>query len=137
MPSGAECNINKTGENVLTDGNYSTLPDGAQYSGELSEVGLPSGQGKAVWPDGRTYEGSFKKGLMDGYGILICPEIYRYEGELKEGKMHGYGRITYINNLQYVGYWKDGVYHGQGTMIFPAGTAEPAEGLWVDGHFQG
>lgn len=39
-----------------------------------------------VWPNGRSYEGSFKNGKREGYGTFIWNTGAKYEGEWKDGK---------------------------------------------------
>ena len=43
------------------------------YEGRFSK-GLPDGDGKYTWADGRTYKGSWSKGIRKGQGTMIYPK---------------------------------------------------------------
>ncbi|CDW71335.1 phosphatidylinositol-4-phosphate 5-kinase-like protein [Stylonychia lemnae] len=62
---------------------------------------MKSNKGKAIYPDGSTYEGQFKSDKFDGYGVFTFASLpngskFKYDGYWKNGKMQGQG---YINDL--------------------------------------
>ena len=65
-----------------------TFPDGGLYIGTLDENGLPhSVRASCVWPDGRSYLGSWVNGTMSGIGTLYKNGVavrygYWWDGEL-------------------------------------------------------
>ena len=65
-----------------------TFPDGGLYIGTLDENGLPhSVRASCVWPDGRSYLGSWVNGTMSGIGTLYKDGVavhygYWWNGEL-------------------------------------------------------
>ena len=70
-------------------------------------IGLPFGEGKAVWKDGREYEGGFRKGLRhddDAFFKFATGDIY--EGVWRNDHMTE-GKITYMT-----GAYKGIVYEG-------------------------
>ena len=67
--------------------------------------GLADGQGKAVSPDGRTYEGSFQKGIFHGKGTYTIPNGIKYVGQWKDGERDGQGTHTFPDSSKYVGEW--------------------------------
>lgn len=68
--------------------NIFILPDGGSYYGELNGNGLPhSIDALGVWPDGRTYSGSWIDGTISGVGTMyrngeIVQHGYWWKGEL-------------------------------------------------------
>lgn len=64
------------------------FPDGGLYIGTLDENGLPhSVRASCVWPDGRSYLGSWVNGTMSGIGTLYKNGVavhygYWWKGEL-------------------------------------------------------
>jgi hypothetical protein len=80
-------------------------------AGEGKEGG-PTGQGTAVWPDGKVYVGEMKAGHPDGQGTM-----------------------TWRNGTKYVGDFKEGLANGRGTLTLPDGKVQ--DGLWKRGQFAG
>ena len=54
------------------------------------------GEGYLVFPDGSSYEGSFKHDVIDGYGLFEWKHKgHKYEGNWKDGRMEGGGEFTH------------------------------------------
>jgi hypothetical protein len=45
-----------------------------------------NGKGHTVWPDGKSYDGSYLDDKKDGFGIFIWENGKKYEGEWQNGK---------------------------------------------------
>lgn len=87
--------------------NIYPLPDGGSYFGELNENGLPhSMDALGVWPDGRTYSGSWINGTITGVGT-----------------MYQHGEI-----LHYGYWWKGELLHEFPIENAPAETPSPVQG---------
>jgi len=55
-----------------------------------------TGSGKALYPTGDTYEGTFVEGYRRGKGVYVHSKNGdRYEGHYEENKKHGFGKMTY------------------------------------------
>lgn len=77
----------------------------AKYMGPLSVVNYEGpkngenqmhGQGKVLFANGSTYEGSFKNDMLDGYGVLTDTTTGNvYTGEFKDDMRHGKGFFRY------------------------------------------
>lgn len=140
----------------LTTTPVATLPDGAQYYGEMSE-GLMHGQGEMQWPNGTSYSGQFEggefhgegtmrfvggehytgeftHGEITGFGQYYFNEKSSYSGELLNGRMHGTG--TFIDNSdKYVGQFQLGLYQGHG--VYTEANGDHFRGDFVNGQFTG
>ena len=87
------------------------------------------------YPDGSTYQGTWKNGKQDGYGIGKEDE-FTYEGEWKNGLPHGEGVLTdEKEGSVYEGDFVEGIATG-GTMEFDDGTMYGG-GLNEKGEFHG
>jgi len=134
-------------------GTYVLVTDAGE---KQTSVGF-SGKGKATYPNGDVYEGSFVEGVRQGKGTYKCRATgdtfegswennlktglarvtYKkrggfYHGYFKEGKREGEGTFKYANGDIYSGMWKDGLRHGPGTYVY-AGTKYELKGDWKDG----
>jgi hypothetical protein len=98
-----------------------TYPDGTIYIGEFLN-NRNHGFGTITYTNGKTYEGSWVKGVFEGSGIAKYSNGYVYEGEFLDGKYHGKGTLVYQKGYQYTGDWESGVRHGDGVATFPDGT---------------
>lgn len=45
------------------------------------------------WPDGKRYEGEYKKDKKHGQGTFYWPNGHKYEGGWVNGKQHGEGTL--------------------------------------------
>ncbi|XP_027715295.1 radial spoke head 1 homolog [Vombatus ursinus] len=135
------------------------LPYLGEYVGERNEQGERHGHGKAILPNGDTYEGQYEHGKRHGQGTYKFKNGARYIGEYQENKKHGqgtffyedgsqykgewvnderhgYGVYRYPNNDTYTGEWFAGQRHGQGTYFY-AETGSKYVGTWVNGQQEG
>jgi hypothetical protein len=124
-----------------------------QWSGSLQD-GLPHGEGRMDWPDGRSYvgpmragklhgegrfrgargelyEGTFTADTFTGQGTLNLPDGTRYRGDFVNWLAHGRGRLVDPAGMVYEGEFKNGLFDGQGTMRLPNG--EVRTGTWRKG----
>jgi len=89
-----------------------------KYTGQVNDEGLPHGKGKAVFSDGRIYEGPFVNGKCEGEKVVLTYENGdTFEGtfqdnDLKEGKF-----TNHQSGYYFKGTFRDGV---------------PDEGKWFD-----
>jgi len=59
-----------------------------------------TGQGKAMYVTGDTYEGTFVEGLRTGKGLYVFKKHGdSYEGKYEENRKHGFGKMIYRNNI--------------------------------------
>ena len=97
------------------------------YTGKCKK-GLAHGKGLAVGTD--TYEGRFLKGLPDGDGKYTWADGRVYEGSWTEGMRDGKGIMTYPTageNSIVTGYWKKDEYVG--TEFIPPYKVTRNQGL--------
>lgn len=79
---------------------------------------------KAVFADGRKYEGAWTDG-MNGEGGVIYPDGNRYGGHFKGGKRDGQGTMTFLDPVEGHGKW------GKKVKVVQI------EGLWSDDQMRG
>ena len=58
---------------------------------------MRQGHGFAVFNDGSTYKGKFKKDTMDGYGTFNWTQGNEYKGHFRDGQMDGAGVFKHSN----------------------------------------
>jgi len=80
-----------------------------QGRGEVEMVsGLLDGKGVLKWPDGSSYDGSFKTGVKEGNGIYTWRNGAVFTGNFKNGEANGYGVLKDpAGKVLYEGEWKD------------------------------
>ena len=61
-----------------------------------------------IYPDGRTYKGSFMNNLKHGFGIYTMPNGEKHEGHWKDNKKHGKGNFTNIRGQVKTAIWNRG-----------------------------
>lgn len=115
-----------------------------------------SGQGKAAYTNGDTYDGTYENGVRNGEGTYFYRNTrdkftgtfvdnqkvglgrvnYKaggfYHGYFKDGKRNGEGTFQYPNKDVYSGMWKDDKRHGKGTYVY-SDTKYELKGTWKDG----
>ena len=135
------------------------LGEKAAYTGQVLGGATPHGEGRAEWPDGSYYEGSFQQGIPWGQGTyyksqdqsLYTGDFYagfaqgegvlkygngdRYEGQFAGGQMHGKGTYTFKSGDQYVGQLTFGTFQGEGTYTYA--TGEKYIGQFENNKFHG
>lgn len=98
------------------------------YEGERNEAEERHGNGKAVLPNGDTYEGEYQYGLRHGKGTYRFKSGARYIGDYAKNKKHGQGEFIYPDGSRYAGSWQDDLRNGQGTYYYVNG--DTFEGEW-------
>ena len=74
-----------------------------------------NGYGIFKWPDGRKYEGDYKKDKKEGFGIYYWPDGRIFRGNWFNGKQHGEGEFYDPRT----GIWKKGKWeNGKKTMFY-------------------
>lgn len=68
---------------------------------------VTNGYGVFTWPDGRRYEGEWRKGKENGYGILSWPDGRRYEGHWNNNTRDGYGVEIKADGTVQSGLWRN------------------------------
>jgi len=59
-----------------------------------------TGQGKAFYENGDTYDGTYVEGLRRGKGTYTWKKFGdTFEGQYEENKKHGFGKLTYRSNV--------------------------------------
>lgn len=91
------------------------------YEGEF-EDDQEHGQGKFVYENGNTYEGSVKGGKRIGWGKLTAKDKYTYLGEFKDDHANGWGELTTIE-YSYAGQMKDYTPDGVGKVTLENGES--------------
>ena len=70
--------------------------------------------GAFKYPDGSTYEGSFRRGMRHGFGKLVLANGSIYEGQFVNDKCHGVGLLATCDGNVYYGEWVDDSTQGYG-----------------------
>jgi serine/threonine protein kinase len=71
---------------------------------------VPNGKGKAVFEDGRVYEGNFANGIRSGKGKMTFKDGSYYEGEVKNNRAAGTGSYHWKDGTYYNGTWENDNY---------------------------
>jgi len=130
----------------ITEGVTEAKPEGKTETVTL--LGARSGSGKAVFPNGDVYDGSYAKGLREGSGKYVYagapppeegeeppPPVATYDGSWKNGNKSGTGIITYADGSKYQGQWSKGKRHGMGAFYYANGDIY--SGDWANGKKEG
>jgi len=90
------------------------------------------GKGSFLAPDGRSFEGDWKKGKQHGHGVAVL--LGRHElGNYQRMSIGKYGSL--YRALKYIGEWENGVRHGKGKLVYLDGSEK--EGQFVRGQLDG
>ncbi|XP_062861724.1 radial spoke head 1 homolog [Trichomycterus rosablanca] len=108
-----------------------------EYEGERNEEGERHGEGKAVLPNGDTYQGMYKQGKRCGEGTYRFKNGARYIGEYYMNLKHGQGVFYYPDGSKYEGSWVEDQRHGHGIYTYPNGDTYDGEWLQHQRHGQG
>ncbi|XP_065888647.1 radial spoke head 1 homolog [Dysidea avara] len=111
------------------------LPNGDTYEGYYSH-GKRHGQGTYKYKSGARYVGDYQNNKKQGSGTFVYPDGSKYEGSWASDQRNGKGLYTYANSDSYDGDWCDNLRHGQGTYVF-ADTGAKFTGKWVNGRREG
>nr|XP_055072184.1 radial spoke head 1 homolog isoform X2 [Misgurnus anguillicaudatus] len=108
-----------------------------EYEGDRNEAGERHGQGKAVLPNGDTYQGEYENGKRSGRGTYKFKNGARYTGEWYLNLKHGQGLFYYPDGSKYEGSWVDDQRQGHGVYTYPNGDTYDGEWLRHHRHGQG
>ncbi|KAJ8246706.1 hypothetical protein GJAV_G00254500 [Gymnothorax javanicus] len=108
-----------------------------EYEGERNEAGERHGVGKAVLPNGDTYQGSYENGKRGGQGTYRFKNGARYIGEYEMNKKHGDGTFYYPDGSKYEGGWVEDQRQGHGLYTYPNGDTYDGEWFHHQRHGQG
>ncbi|XP_053482833.1 radial spoke head 1 homolog isoform X2 [Ictalurus furcatus] len=110
------------------------LPNGDTYQG-MYEHGNRSGQGTYRFKNGAQYVGEFYMNLKHGQGVFYYPDGSKYDGSWVEDQRQGHGIYTYPNRDSYDGEWLQHQRHGQGVYTYHE-TGSKYAGMWVMGKME-
>ncbi|KAL0985553.1 hypothetical protein UPYG_G00158530 [Umbra pygmaea] len=110
------------------------LPNGDTYQG-MYENGQRSGQGTYRFRNGARYIGEYFQNFKHGEGVFYYPDGSKYEGSWVNDQRHGHGIYTYPNKDTYDGEWLRHQRHGQGTYYYND-TGSRYTGTWVMGKME-
>ena len=95
-----------------------------------------NGKGLATYPNGDTFEGTFKEGIREGHGIYqYLNSLEKYDGNWLSNRKHGIGKMTYARAGEYNGFWENGRRHGEG--VFSYSNGDVYSGWWKFGDKEG
>nr|XP_020442658.1 radial spoke head 1 homolog isoform X2 [Monopterus albus] len=108
-----------------------------EYGGDRNEAGERHGFGKAVLPNGDTYQGQYENGKRHGQGTYRFKNGARYVGDYYQNMKHGQGTFYYPDGSKYEGSWVKDLREGHGVYIYPNGDKYDGEWLHHVRHGQG
>ncbi|XP_052348813.1 radial spoke head 1 homolog isoform X2 [Oncorhynchus keta] len=100
-----------------------------EYEGDRNEAGERHGFGRAVLPNGDTYQGMYENGKRSGQGTYRFKNGARYIGEYYQNLKHGQGIFYYPDGSKYDGSWVDDQRQGHGLYTYP--NQDTYEGEWL------
>ncbi|XP_075889838.1 uncharacterized protein LOC142893286 isoform X2 [Nelusetta ayraudi] len=100
-----------------------------EYEGDRNEAGERHGAGKAIFPNGDSYEGQYKHGNRHGEGTYRFKNKSRYVGSYYQNMKHGRGTFYYPDGSRYEGSWVEDVREGHGIYTYPNG--DTYDGEWL------
>lgn len=118
----------------------------SQYEGERhDESGLYSGQGKATFVTGQTYEGQWANGLMHGIGTFTWKSGVCYKGSVVKGRLTGKAILKWPGGNVYDGDVVEGYRQGKGKFVMvkesdeveDEGAVITYDGMWYRGRRHG
>ncbi|NXS01333.1 RSPH1 protein, partial [Oxylabes madagascariensis] len=107
------------------------LPNGDTYEGQY-EHGLRNGPGTYRFKNGALYTGNYLQNKKHGKGVFFYPDGSKYAGDWVHDQRQGYGEYLYANGDTYTGEWANNKRHGQGTYVYKD-TGSRYVGCWVNG----
>lgn len=135
------------------DVEFTKLPDGSQYKGDLKYNVIRDGQGYNKWPNGREYTGQWFNDQPHGKGKLVFPDGGYYKGEFVYGSYHGFGQLKEkdtvftgqfqhgeqsgigllesVNDEYFLGEFYRTKKHGR-ILFFASATSKPELQIWVN-----
>jgi hypothetical protein len=120
-------------EGARAEGEEFELKSGGKTK-SITLLGAKQGEGKAAYPNGDSYEGSYAEDKRSGRGTYVyaaqprpaegeeaLPPIATYEGTWKHGKKDGIGQLTFADGAEYDGQLKRNKRDGTGTFFYANG----------------
>uniref|UniRef100_A0A0G4I014 MORN repeat-containing protein 5 n=1 Tax=Chromera velia CCMP2878 TaxID=1169474 RepID=A0A0G4I014_9ALVE len=123
-----------TASRGFTGKGKATYPNGDTYEGTFAR-GMKHENGTYTYANGDKYEGGYWMNKRAGMGRLSFAKGGFYHGNFEEGKRHGEGTEKYANNDVYTGSWVSGKKHGRGIYAF-AVTRFKYVGEWEQGQMK-
>ncbi|XP_056146079.1 radial spoke head 1 homolog [Lampris incognitus] len=108
-----------------------------EYEGDRNEAGERHGVGRAVLPNGDTYQGMYENGKRSGQGTYRFANGARYLGDYYQNEKHGQGTFYYPDGSKYEGSWVKDLRQGHGVYTYPNGDTYDGEWLCHMRHGQG
>lgn len=108
--------------------------DGRSFEGTLRNS-RKEGFGTYAWPDGQRYRGQWRDDLQDGKGTLTFANGDVYEGDFVRNERTGTGTLRYKNGGSYTGQWLRGARDGRGVEEWPNG--QRYDGSWKNNRKDG
>merc|ERR1711959_527220 len=145
---------------VMTDEEGETGPK-YEYEGDKKDGDptLQHGKGKAIYPNGDEYEGSYEEGKRHGYGVYkwvktqtdeetgaVSPAVdeegnkvfqSNYAGQYVANLKDGEGVFEYPDGSKYQGNWRHDKRHGDGVYCYPNGDIYSGEWRFGTKHGRG
>ncbi len=108
--------------------------DGRSFEGTLRNS-RKEGVGTYAWPDGLRYSGQWRDDLQDGKGTLTFANGDVYEGDFVKNERTGTGTLRYKSGGGYSGQWLRGAREGRGVEEWPNG--QRYDGTWKNNRKDG
>ncbi|XP_066563195.1 radial spoke head 1 homolog isoform X2 [Amia ocellicauda] len=108
-----------------------------EYEGDRNAADERHGIGKAVLPNGDTFQGQYENGKRNGQGTYRFKSGARYTGEYYMNKKHGQGTFYYPDGSKYEGGWADDLRQGHGVYTYINGDTYDGEWMNHQRHGQG
>lgn len=109
--------------------------DFACYEGQLLDA-VPHGNGRAMFYDGRIFDGCWANGKADGAGRYLLTDGKVYEGNWNANILYVEDGFVSITGDVYRGGMLDGVPHGPGTLTISV-NRERYDGGFLHGKYSG
>lgn len=118
----------------IRDGRLDHFDDGnstCRYVGQITDDGLPGGDGTSEHVSGESYSGQWRAGKRCGHGVATLRDGTTYTGDWRNGKRNGFGVCKYARSRDvYNGKWVGGVRCGRGVCEYANGSVY--DGEWRD-----
>ncbi|XJO75684.1 hypothetical protein BDV3_006324 [Batrachochytrium dendrobatidis] len=124
-----------TNDGVFSGTGTAVYHAGHRYNGQFTN-GMLKGLGTYIWSDGVRYEGQFHDNEITGSGTYTWNDGYTYQGEVKQALRNGVGKFEYLGgDCFYSGEWSEGKPNGQGLLQYD--KVSFYKGGWKDGQRNG
>ena len=79
-----------------------------QFTKVLFPEASQADEGRIVYGNGNTFEGSWVQGKIDGNGVAKYENGITYKGQFRTSLHHGAGTLITDDGYSYIGSWVDG-----------------------------